>query len=198
MTVLIITSCLLLDAVILLLIMYMKQRRQLKEVASLDALTGAYTRRFFMEQAEIHIARSLRLDSGCFIVIFDLDHFRAVNETHGHLAGDAVLHEISKRIRATIRPYDLLGRYGGEEFIMLICDVNRLNVITATERARMEIFRKPVVFQDKPITISASFGIAYAAPMNNLSAAIERAEIALNQAKSEGKNKIVFSEQEAD
>ena len=183
-----------LAAIIFIMIRSMKLSKELKIVASHDVLTGIFNRRYFMEQAGIQIARSLRLGKECFIIMYDLDHFKNVNDTYGHLAGDKVLREIAQRIKHTIRPYDLFGRYGGEEFIMLMCDADKDSVIKATERVREIVAVAPVEYNDKNIAITASFGIAPAAPKNDLTEAINCADEVLYVAKDTGRNKVVFYE----
>ncbi|MCL1854243.1 MAG: diguanylate cyclase [Clostridia bacterium] len=175
-----------------------KLSKKLKELANYDALTGVYNRRFFMELASFQIARSIRAGIDCFIIIFDLDHFKKVNDTYGHPAGDKVLTEVAQRVKNSIRPYDILGRYGGEEFVMLMTDIkeiNRENAANAVERIRQGICKAPIQFGGSSIPVSASFGIAYAAPLNDLDAAIQYADDALYQAKAMGRNRTVFYEQ---
>ncbi|MCL2147598.1 MAG: GGDEF domain-containing protein, partial [Synergistaceae bacterium] len=94
-----------------------KLGKKLKELANTDALTGVYNRRCFMDLCVPQIERVFRSGGECFIMIFDLDHFKSVNDTYGHQAGDQVLKEVSGRMKSAIRPYDTLARYGGEEFI---------------------------------------------------------------------------------
>ncbi|MCL1983011.1 MAG: diguanylate cyclase [Clostridiales bacterium] len=179
----------------LLFLRNLRLGRKLKEMANNDALTGIFNRRFFMELSAVQIARSLRTGIDCFIIIFDLDHFKVVNDTYGHVAGDEVLREISRRVRSCIRPYDIFGRYGGEEFIILMTDIkgaDRNHAISAVERIRLEVCNTPVMFEGKEISISASFGIANAAPKNDLDLAVRYADEALYMAKEEGRNKVVF------
>ena len=169
--------------------------KKLKEIANHDALTGIYNRRFFLELAEIQIARSNRTGIDCFAIMFDLDHFKAVNDTYGHLAGDKVLKEIARRVKTAIRPYDIFARYGGEEFVILMTDVkpnNKTNTMNTTERIRAEVCKTPVAFEGTEIPVSASFGVAYAAPKNDLTTAVKCADEALYRAKKEGRNRVVF------
>jgi len=175
-----------------LLVKNIKLSKKLKEMANSDALTDILNRRCFMELGLMQIERSLRTGDECFIIIFDLDYFKSVNDNYGHLAGDKVLREISQRVKKAIRPYDLFGRYGGEEFIMLVPDVDKTGVLNMAERIRLDVCKTPVEFEGKKISISASFGIAYAAPMNDMRTAIQYADEALYRAKKEGRNRVVF------
>ena len=201
LTVFLIIMLVVLCATVFFLIRSLTLGKRLKEMAHNDSLTGIYNRRYFMELAAIQASRSLRTAIDAFIIIFDLDHFKAVNDTYGHLAGDRVLKYVVDCVKNTIRPYDILGRYGGEEFIMLMTDIkeiNKENVIAAVDRVRREICKEPVDYEGVKIPISASFGIAYAAPYNDVSTATKYADEALYQAKESGRNRAVFYGDEVD
>jgi len=170
---------------------------RLKKVANTDSLTGIYNRRFFMEMCSLQTQQSMRTGTYCFIILFDLDHFKVVNDQYGHQAGDKVLKEVAQRVKGVIRPYDVMGRYGGEEFIILMAgknDVTSENISNAAERCRTAICDTPVMFDNKEINISASFGIAFAAPKTDTETAIKQADEALYRAKEEGRNRVVFFE----
>ena len=188
---------LILIATVFLLARNVRLSRKLKEIASKDALTDILNRRFFMELGLIQIERAVRTGGECFIIIFDLDHFKAVNDHYGHLAGDEVLKEVARRVKKATRPYDLFGRYGGEEFIILMSEVDKTNAINAVERIRQDIARTPVEFEGRQIPVSASFGIAFAAPVNDMHMATQHADEALYQAKESGRNRVVFYEASA-
>jgi diguanylate cyclase (GGDEF)-like protein len=132
------------------------------------------------------------MKSQCFLSIYDLDHFNLVNDEYGHLAGDKVLKETVQRVKAAVRPYDLFGRYGGEEFILLLCDVNEEDAINTVERLRQEVCKAPVVFGKFTIPVSASFGIAALLTGSDIDIATKYADRALYQAKESGRNKVVF------
>jgi diguanylate cyclase (GGDEF)-like protein len=183
---------LILFATVVLLIRDERLNKRLEAMANSDALTGIFNRRCFMELGIIQIERSVRMHSECFIIIFDLDHFKAVNDHYGHLAGDEVLRETVQRVKKAIRTYDLFGRYGGEEFILLVPDVDKPNVLNVAERIRQSVCKAPVEFEGKEIPISASFGIAYAAPINDMGTATKYADEALYRAKEGGRNRVVF------
>jgi diguanylate cyclase (GGDEF)-like protein len=145
-----------------------------------------------MELSLIQIERSQRIKTESFVIIFDLDLFKHVNDNYGHLAGDQVLREIARRVKHAIRPYDLFGRYGGEEFIILVADTDKENVINLAERLRLDICETPVEFDELEISISASFGISYATPINDMGKATKCADEALYSAKNKGRNRVVF------
>ena len=175
-----------------LLVRNIKLSKKLKKLATKDALTNISNRRYFIELVSTQLERSKRTKRECFLIIFDLDHFKAVNDIYGHLAGDKVLKETAQRVRSSIRKYDYFGRYGGEEFVVFMTEIDKSGVINATERIRMDICGEPVEFEDKRIPISASFGIAYAAPANDIDEATKYADKALYAAKEGGRNRVVF------
>ncbi|MCL2029713.1 MAG: GGDEF domain-containing protein [Deltaproteobacteria bacterium] len=166
--------------------------KKLKELAGTDALTGVLNRRCFMELCTPQIDRSLRAGNECFIIIFDLDHFKSVNDTYGHLGGDKVLKEIAQRLKRAIRPYDLFARYGGEEFIIFMPDIDKANALKAAERLRQCVCQTPVEFEGRQIPVTSSFGVAYAAPVNDIEKATRCADEALYNAKNAGRNRVVF------
>ncbi|MCL2305197.1 MAG: diguanylate cyclase [Planctomycetaceae bacterium] len=183
---------LMLVAAVSLLLRNIKLSRKLKVLASNDALTDVYNRRYFLELGNLQMKKSLRTGQQCFVVIYDLDHFKAINDKYGHLAGDTVLKEVTRRVKVAIRPYDLYGRYGGEEFILLMTDVDKTDLLNFIERLRQNICREPVLFGDVLIPVSASFGIYSTSPSTNMDTAIKLADEALYQAKARGRNRIVF------
>jgi len=167
--------------------------QKLEEIAYTDALTGILNRRQFMDLAIAQSGRIKRLKNDGFIIIFDLDHFKNVNDTYGHLIGDKVLRTTVDRVKDIIRPYDLFGRYGGEEFIIFALDLNADDIFKLAERARINISSTPMVFDDLELTISASFGITSVHSARNLDDIIKKADDALYQAKNEGRNKVVIN-----
>ena len=188
---------LLLIFALFLVIKNQKLSNKLKEIANIDDLTRIFSRRFFMELSESANKRSLRLGTDSYIIVFDLDHFKLINDAYGHLAGDKVLKEVAQRVKNIIRPYDILGRYGGEEFIILMTDLKAMNkesALQAAERIRLEVCSQPVAYEDKEISVSASFGVSYAAPKYDMAIAVKYADKALYQAKDRGRNMVVFYE----
>lgn len=183
-------------AAVFLLIRNVKLDKKLKDMANNDALTGIYNRRFFIELCGIQMERSRRTKTECYMVMFDLDHFKAVNDTYGHLAGDRVLKDIAQRIKNSIRPYDILGRYGGEEFVILLTGESKNpgpeDIINTTERLRLEVCSTPVEFEKQQIPVSASFGISKIDLESDISESIKRADEALYRAKEEGRNRVIF------
>jgi len=175
-----------------LLVKTFRLGQQLKEIAHQDPLTEILNRRYFLELAAIQIGRGFRVNSQCFLVIYDLDHFKAINDKYGHVAGDVVLKETTRRIKNAVRPYDLFGRYGGEEFILLMSDVSEADVVNAVERLGLTVCDAPVNFENIQIPISASFGITSIQAPCDITTATKQADKALYLAKERGRNRIAI------
>jgi len=169
-------------------------KNKLEILSNTDPLTGIYNRRFFMDSAAKQMDRVNRINSEAFVILFDLDRFKKINDNYGHHAGDVVLNDIAARVTGMLRSYDLFARYGGEEFIIFTADIDKASVICLAERIRADIADTPVKSDGIHISITASFGIAPAAPVNNLEAAIAFADNAMYEAKAAGRNRVVFHE----
>ncbi|KQM65575.1 diguanylate cyclase [Sphingomonas sp. Leaf17] len=163
---------------------------ELRMIAQVDHLTGALTRRGFVEQAEREIARSRRSDRPTTLVMLDVDHFKSVNDTHGHVIGDQVLHQIAKIAGATLRPIDVFGRIGGEEFAILLPETGADEAMLVAERMRRAIADHPMRLPaGDRIHVTASFGVAALTPaVSTVTAWLERADTMLYAAKSAGRN----------
>lgn len=170
-----------------------EQRRlkdQYEELARTDVLTGLYNRRHFMEMAPLQLERARRLNSGAYVAVLDVDKYKSINDTFGHSVGDVALATVATRIRECIRPYDLLARYGGDEFILLITDVREEDAVNIVERIRQSIALTPVIAGTQQVAVRASIGVAPVG--SDLETAIKRADAALYRAKEEGRNRVVF------
>jgi len=165
---------------------------KLERLSNTDPLTGIYNRRYFMEFVGRQMERVSRTGSKSYVIIFDLDHFKFVNDRYGHQAGDAVLIELTSRVSNTLRSYDVFARYGGEEFIIFASDLDKMSAMQLMERIRRSIAGNPVEYKGASISVTASFGLAPAAPVNQLEPAIALADEALYEAKSEGRNRSVY------
>lgn len=162
---------------------------ELRKLASTDGLTGAMSRRAFREEAGRTIALAARHGHDIAGVVFDLDHFKAVNDTHGHPAGDRVLAQTVATCRACLRGSDLLGRIGGEEFAILLPHTGREAALEVAEKIRAAIEHQGIVGASGPIGTTASFGIALFDPsIMSIDGLIERADAALYAAKAAGRN----------
>jgi diguanylate cyclase (GGDEF)-like protein len=168
--------------------------KELERLAHTDALTGAYNRHYFTEFVSTQIERIKRTKECGFIILFDLDFFKKVNDTYGHTAGDEVLKVTATRIKLQIRPYDVFARYGGEEFILFIQQIDKEGVCNLVERCRKCLESTPVEYEGRSITVTASFGIAEIIPDEGMNLAVIQADAALYRAKKEGRNKFVLHE----
>jgi diguanylate cyclase (GGDEF)-like protein len=170
-----------------------KMKLVLENMAKCDPLTGIYNRRYFMERSLIDIERVRRLNENSFIILFDLDKFKNVNDTHGHIIGDSVLLDVTSRIKAAIRPYDLFARYGGEEFIIYASGVDKNGILDMAERLRLSLYEKKFEYESVCVELTASFGVADIDDYD-ISKAVLNADKAMYKAKSEGRNRVVFWE----
>ena len=165
---------------------------KLRTLAATDSLTGLYNRRYFMEASKTLMERSRRLSVDDFIIVFDIDKFKSINDKYGHLIGDKVLIEVSSRVKAALRPYDLIARYGGEEFIILASGIAPKDAYDLAERLRLIICTKEFRHREVHFTVSASFGLARVDDWDDLDNAINNADNAMYAAKEGGRNKVVL------
>ncbi|WP_092235112.1 histidine kinase N-terminal 7TM domain-containing diguanylate cyclase [Desulfobacula phenolica] len=166
--------------------------QRLEKLAAIDSLTGVFNRRQFEIQAEIEMRRSIRMNTPLSVLMFDIDHFKNVNDTWGHQCGDQVLKEFAATIAANIRDVDHLGRFGGEEFILIMPESNRKVAATISERLRQAI-EKMILNLDGNITgITVSIGVAGRWNDENISidSLIKYADKALYAAKQNGRNRV--------
>lgn len=163
----------------------------LQRLAAMDALTGAWNRRAFLERAEHERLRYLRTGHVATIVMLDLDHFKRINDTWGHAAGDAVLCHFVCQVQAGLRATDMLGRLGGEEFAVLLPDTDPAGALELAERLRAAIAASTLDFGGQPIRITVSAGIApFLAADRSADAALGRADEALYRAKTAGRDRV--------
>jgi two-component system cell cycle response regulator len=169
----------------------LKLQEQLRIEATHDVLTGTLNRRAILSLLERQAAQATRHPSQVGILLLDLDHFKKVNDSHGHTTGDDVLTETAKRLAAPLRRYDALGRYGGEEFLIVLprCDLERTAEVA--ERVRLSVSKTPIDTSAGKIAITASIGAA-AMDQGPVSAhdLIQRADQALYDAKALGRNRV--------
>lgn len=163
---------------------------ELRMIAQVDHLTGAFTRRGFVEQAEREMARCRRYGGASTLVMLDVDHFKSVNDTHGHATGDQVLSQIARIAGVTLRPSDVFGRIGGEEFAMLLTETNGAEAVIVAERLRQAIADHPMRLPGGgTLHVTASFGVAAFSPaFASFPAWLESADTMLYAAKSSGRN----------
>lgn len=169
-----------------------ERTRELAELAVRDSLTGLLNRAAIFELLEKEIERAHRGDGLLGIVLADLDHFKEVNDQYGHPAGDAVLAAFAQRVQGFLRNYDGFGRYGGEEFLILIPGIEAAALQERVDSIREAIASSPLVVRgSSPIRITCSFGIAMLSEADRTSGTpIERADAALYHAKGAGRNRL--------
>lgn len=162
-------------------------------MATLDPLTGAYNRRTFHEIAEREVARARRAGQPLSIIMVDLDHFRAVNEEHGNRAGDEMLQQVADLIRTALRKEDMLVRYGGEEFLVLLPEVPGPGAVVVAGRIRKAVEASPLLIAGVSVAATVSVGVSARLDEGpeSMEHLIARAEEALSLAKQRGRNRVV-------
>ena len=166
---------------------------QIRQLATHDDLTGLLNRRAMLDRMQLEQRRSLRSGSPLLIAQLDIDHFKAVNDTHGHATGDLVLQSFADTVRRNVRDTDVLARWGGEEFVLLLCDTPAADAVALMERLRQAVqaMQVPVPQSGGPITVTVSIGLARHTPADPLAGTLERADRALYAAKAGGRNRVV-------
>jgi len=168
-----------------------KARDELAFRATHDALTGVANRAVVLDAVARERARQAR-EGGTFgVILADVDHFKSVNDTHGHLCGDAVLKEVARRMGTCVRSYDTLGRYGGEEFLVVAPSSDALGALGLAERIRWSIESQPVITEAGEISVTASFGISVSSQLSpyDPQMLLQLADEALYRAKEQGRNR---------
>jgi diguanylate cyclase (GGDEF)-like protein len=172
--------------------------RKLHDMAVTDDLTGIPNRRALFDHTRQEIARAGREQTPLCIIMLDIDHFKRVNDECGHMTGDEALIRIAKRITSILRPYDTIGRYGGEEFLICLSQTNADTGMNIAERIRTCICDSPFEIRDKRLHISVSLGVTSFVPPvggdvhETLEHAIHIADNGLYDAKNAGRNKVAY------
>jgi diguanylate cyclase (GGDEF)-like protein len=166
---------------------------EVQRYATLDGLTGTFNRRHFMERAQQAYDNSRRFGHALTAMMLDVDHFKRVNDRHGHHVGDQVLRALADRCRSALRSVDLLGRYGGEEFAILLPGASEQSAATVlAERIRRKVAEEPIETDDGPVRVTISIGVATIDPqMRSPEDLFKRADAALYEAKQAGRNRVV-------
>lgn len=169
----------------------------LRVQATRDALTGLENRSAVLDGLDLELARSVRGGVPLGVILTDIDHFKRINDTHGHPAGDAVLVEVSRRMRAAVRPYDRVGRHGGEEFLVVVPGCAWEEAVQVAERIRERIRTGPVPVGEEEVPVTASFGVAIHQPGSGCGAEelIRAADAALYRAKRQGRDRVALAEE---
>lgn len=162
--------------------------RQLEEIAKYDMLSGLLNRMSLFKIIDIEIDRALRTESPMSGIMFDIDHFKQINDNFGHPAGDEVIREIGSRLKKTLRKYDHAGRYGGEEFFLVLPNTYKDQAYMIAERFRQSLEQDPVIADGESIDFTASLGVAQYRIGETREKWIARADALMYAAKQSGRN----------
>jgi diguanylate cyclase (GGDEF)-like protein len=166
-------------------------RHDLMQLAITDPLTGLYNRRHFFERAEIEFQRAIRHENIISFLLMDVDGFKAINDKYGHDAGDSVMLQLSSILPGEVRVFDLVARFGGDEFIIMLVNAREEQAYEIAERIRLIVAQTPIVFDSQTVNINLSLGIAsFEAGDADLKMILKRADNALYYAKQHGRNRV--------
>lgn len=171
-------------------------QKDLLRLSRLDPLTGVLNRRAIFSQIEIECARAQRDNKQLSISLLDIDHFKEVNDTYGHMTGDVVLLECVRRINAVIRPYDSCGRFGGEEFLIVIPGAAEKEVLSIGERIRRAVNEPEICIDGSSVRVTVSQGIAIWDGKETIDDLLVRADKAMYIAKDKGRNCVELSQEQ--
>jgi diguanylate cyclase (GGDEF)-like protein len=166
--------------------------KKLEQAAYTDPLTGLYNRRHFMELAMMQFERARRANTACHVMMLDLDFFKNVNDSYGHLAGDTVLRNVSACIKEIVRSYDLVARYGGEEFVVMISDSDEDTALRLAERIRAHVEKSPCPYDNHLLSITFSVGVASSKDASSFESLLRHADDAMYDAKKNGRNQVML------
>jgi diguanylate cyclase (GGDEF)-like protein len=169
-----------------------KMYQRLQELATTDGLTGLCNHREFQDRLDEMLGRAARRRSRISLVLADVDHFKRINDAHGHPVGDVVLRRVSQILLAAVRKVDVVARYGGEEFALLLEDTDAAGAMQLCERACAEVSRQQFGSDSGAFQVTLSLGVAaYPEDGADKPTLIARADQALYRAKREGRNRVV-------
>jgi len=165
---------------------------RLKKLASTDELTDLKNRRHIMKRLDEEYQRACRLDAPLSLIMLDIDHFKQINDSCGHPFGDQVLKRVADRMKETLRRYDILGRIGGEEFLIVSPGTTQAEAVVLAERVRRSIGRETIIEGNKEVSVTVSAGVALLSKADDgTEMLLKRADDALYRAKQEGRNRVV-------
>lgn len=167
-----------------------RQEAELRELATHDPLTRALNRRAFFERGQFLLQVAQRHHRPLALIAIDLDHFKHVNDVHGHPAGDAVLKRVAEFVSSHLRQSDLVARYGGEEFMVLLPDTDLPSAQALAEKLRAGLAQTPFPWEDQVLRLTSSFGVTASTPVTTLDDLYAQADKALYQAKQSGRNRV--------
>ncbi len=164
---------------------------EIYQMTIIDGLTRAHNKRYFLENLERELARCGRNRRPVSLVIFDIDHFKKINDTHGHLTGDHVLKELASRVRGRVRKEEIFARYGGEEFVVLLPEAENRAALEFAEQIRKLVEREAFEFEGDEIAVTISAGVSTVAEEMPVEGFIKLADENLYRAKRGGRNRVV-------
>lgn len=165
-------------------------QQTLRHQATHDSLTGLWNRAMVVEQLERELVRARREGQSLAVVLADVDHFKSVNDTHGHAVGDAVLREIAARLVGVPRRYDFVGRYGGEEFLLLLPGCALPEAMLVADRVRRAVEEDPIIMKTMELPLTVSLGVACTScHWDESDVLLQQADEALYRAKAMGRNR---------
>ena len=172
-----------------------RQHEELRHLTRRDGLTGLFNRQAFVEFVDAELSRARRQQPTALVVL-DLDHFKVVNDTRGHPAGDEVLRVVARLLREGVRSTDVVGRLGGEEFVVLLPATAAEGAVTLADKLRRRIAASPVAFEGGPVAVTVSLGVAVSLPGDKASfdAVYSSADAALYAAKNAGRDRVVLAD----
>jgi diguanylate cyclase (GGDEF)-like protein len=175
-------------------------REALRVQATHDPLTGLWNRAAILDILQRELGRAQREGASLGVVMADLDHFKRINDSYGHLVGDAALRETGRRMYASVRPYDAIGRYGGEEFLIVVPGCNPPDALNAAERLRIAIGKEAMEIPGGRIDLTLSLGVTASGRAKNSDPdlLLRAADAALYQAKQAGRNRVVLATKDSD
>jgi diguanylate cyclase (GGDEF)-like protein len=165
-------------------------REQVRVEAMYDSLTGVLNRAAFFDILQVAIVRTTRQRTALALMMVDLDHFKDINDRHGHLAGDVVLREAARRLRVSLRASDSIGRYGGEEFVILAPECSTADAAALAERCRASICSAPIVVPGASVTVTISVGVVGTLGVTESGQLLRAADEALYRAKHGGRDRV--------
>jgi two-component system, cell cycle response regulator len=171
-----------------------RAHEQLRYQATHDSLTGVWNRAEILETLRRELDRAARSNTATGLLMVDVDHFKRINDTYGHLTGDAVLKEVTQRITKAVRGYDSVGRYGGEEFVVVLPGYSRDQIDHGAERVRAAVDNGPIIVGEEKVPVTISIGAAVTLGSISDKEVLAAADTALYRAKEIGRNRTVLSD----
>src|SRR5437879_5749218 len=149
---------------------------EIYRLTTVDGLTQIFNRRYFLEQLDREVSRAKRYRRELSLILFDIDHFKAINDSYGHLAGDYVLKQLATVVKGKIRREDVLARYGGEEFAIILPEIEATGAVSFGEKIRKLIEKAPLKFEDTKMTVTVSVGIGTIVESDDSASLVKRTD----------------------